>query len=147
MTAIGKYFDNAAANVDTPGYWSGDMGGYLFVPEADETMTLQQLQENYANLLYRIDWWTNRLTWANSTERYNIEYMLSVWQAKKPGYDYLINAKTAAANTGSNSTPTTDTTTTPTTEPAEGKNYLPWILGGVAVVGIYLYKKGKLKFK
>jgi hypothetical protein len=31
--------------------------------------------------------------------------------------------------------------------PEEKKNYLPWILGGVAVIGIYLYRKGKLKLK
>lgn len=140
MNVIGRNFDNAAANVEMPGYWSGDMGGELYVPDATPDMTDAELKTNYDALLYRISWWASEYSRSDSAEKANIDYMLSIWQEKKAVYESLMNK---AAVTEPGTTPATTTNTGDATG-EEKTNYLPFIIGGAAILFFYLKKRKKI---
>ena len=135
---IGTYFEHAAANWDVPGYYSGDMGATMYVPDASADMTDTELQSNYDDLLYRLDWWTSLYNSGvlNSTEKQNVSIVVAGYTDKKSGYDAEFLRRQP--------TPTSDGGTSSTATGSGQSNMMLWLAGGV---GLYLFWKHRKKKK
>ncbi len=156
MNQIGKYYDHACqyVNLDN-GYVIDFLHVPLYVPSATGAMSCDELQQHYTELESQITGWRNRMVSANSTERQNIVCVLNTQEAKLKEYQARLidcnkipttetytNTTETGEHTGTNTENSTTTTTTETGDNA-GSNYLPWLLGGVALFGIYRYNKNR----
>lgn len=155
MNQVGKYYDHACqyVNLDN-GYMIDFLNVRLYVPAATGAMTCDELQANYNELQFQIQGWTNRMVSANSTERQNIICVLNTQNAKLKDYQArLIDCNkipttetyTNTTETGEHTGTNLENSTAATTESGEAgqSNMLPWLLGGVALLGIYRYNKNR----
>lgn len=137
-------FSNAVENFNTPGYWQGDIKMTMYVPDATEQMSLAELQNGVNEIQIRIDKWKALMAapvYWSSASRANVDFIISMYEDKKIGYQYLIEAKTP------------QTTTTTTVDPVSGEvvtvekksNWGLALLGGAALIFFILKKNKKLK--
>lgn len=137
MSAIGKYFSALRDGWNTPGFWSGELGDYTYIPDASEGMSDTELQTNYDALMYRLSFFSSYPA-ANSTEQNNLAVVVEGYTNKKYGYDAII-AKRQQVDTGGDTNTGGDTPA-----PASNNKWLLFVALGVGAVW-YLNRKRKSK--
>lgn len=144
MNVVGKYFNNLASGWNTPGFWSGELQDATYVPDANNQMSDQELQNNMQAITYRMEFFRAYPS-RNSTERNNLNTVVNGYQSKLYGYQAIISDRQSQASTNnqnnSSSTATNnDGGQTPTTQP-KSNNMLLWL--GLAGVGYLAYTRMK----
>lgn len=139
-------YSTIGANFKTTAKYINDPVSEYYVPDAVPTMTISQLEENKQKLADQIETWNASYQGANKKSRLNLDKILAVQTAKLDAYNNLIAIKGDQEDNNQGIVPIEPKPLPGETEaqemPTKGlSSYLPWILGGAAIIYFITRKK------
>ncbi len=146
-----SFYIDALKYVNDPnsGYVLAITGEPIYIPMPSKTMSLDELQTNRQALNDQIAALKEALASMSFivrlTAKMQIDQIISIQQTKANTYTSYIQDAGATPETNYQSSTTTSPTSSSTTTSSDNAspNYVPWLLGGIALFGVYRYNKNR----